>query len=106
MEILLLALLFFLRTSHIRGFSHQEHKNWNSLYILVDQDDLDVYVDGYPTGLQAPCQLYFEPNKGQATIELKRKGYELFYKNVEFTAPKSFLMGQIERRLYKVPANL
>lgn len=84
----------------MRGFSSCKQDGWNSLYILADQEDLDIYIDGFPTGLQAPSQIFLEPSCSSVQVELKRLDHSVFVKDVEIHYKKSFLMGYVQRRLH------
>ena len=100
MEWLFLLSLFFVKTKHFCGFSHWKQKGWNSLYVISDHEDLELYIDGYPTGLQAPCRIYLEPGKIVTRVELKRLGRTVFQKNVEVYERKTFVMGHVPRDIH------
>lgn len=100
MELLFLIFLFFLKSSHLKGFSHCEQEGWNSLFIIADQEGLDVIIDGFPTGLQAPCKVFVEPGKSDLYVELRRSGYMMFGQHVNLVEKESFILGRVSRRLH------
>lgn len=103
MELLLLVSLFFLSTKHFCGFSHWEQEGWNSLFILADQEDLEVYIDGQSSGLSAPCKVFFEPTKLTARIELKKSNSVLFQEEVIIVEKDSYLISKVTRDIAYLP---
>ncbi|MCB0378440.1 MAG: hypothetical protein KDD33_08110 [Bdellovibrionales bacterium] len=94
MELFIAFLFLFLRTEHIRGFSHLKRKGWRKLFILSLEEDLEVYVDGYPTGLITPCQIYIEPSKQDLFLQLRRQGRVIHEQGVLIQHSRSYVLGQ------------
>ena len=100
MELLFLVILFFLKSSHHRGFSHCEQEGWNSLFVIADQEGLDIIIDGFPTGLRAPSRIFVEPSKRTLFVELQRSGHSVYGKEIGLVEKNSFVLGHVQRSLH------
>ena len=95
-EMLLSLILCFLRWDHMVGFSHRPQEGWNRLFVISEQDGVDISIDGYSTGLQTPCLLYLHPSKQNVEVSLQARDRSVFHYSVSVVAKKTFLAAAID----------
>lgn len=96
MEFLLSFFFYFLRWEHPVGFSHRPQKGWNRLFVVSEKEGVEVYINGYPTGLQAPCLLYLHPNMQDVDLALQAPDRSFSHQRVSLVSHKTFLQAAID----------
>ena len=95
MELICSLIIILTLTKHRRGFSHVEFSGCRSVYFYSDHEDMEIYIDGEPTGVKAPGMLYFPENKQRFFVEYKMRGLSFFSQEVVLENEKTLVLGRI-----------
>ncbi len=61
MEFILLFFVFFVTSTHLRGFSHTLRPGWKEVFFFNESPGEHLFVDDFFTGIQGSGFLYFPP---------------------------------------------
>lgn len=95
MYLVLSLFILFGFKKHRKGFSSEPFLGAYQVYFFSQNPQVQVFVDGQRTGINAPGLLYFPSYQKSLFVEYRYNGITFFSKQVELLSEKSLVMGQI-----------
>ena len=102
MVLVILICIIFTTVRHREGFGQFERNGDCSLFFINENKRLEVFVDGYPTGIVGNGLIFISDKKSEVTLEFRLGDQIIESRKVVINEPAQWVVGPVGVPLFTV----
>lgn len=95
LEILGILMILFAFSRHRSGFSSCEIPSWTPLYVISEDDKLNIYINGFDTGIKGSGLIYINPKSSELKVQYCRSNFLVADQHVAINGQASFVFAPL-----------
>lgn len=97
MELIFAAIILLTLKKHAVGFSHTPVKAWKQVFLMIEMESAELFINGFMTGIKGSDFLYFPQEQYEILVEYKVDGNLVHSEWISLENEKTMVLTRISK---------